>query len=289
MQPVRCTCRRVGILGAAYWVDLVCVSGAGDTSRDSEVIIGIRGARAALALALFFGVAVAIIPTARAAAFFETPGLFHAAVARILDTRFGRGGITGPVAAHRSVVLDIDRSLYLDLPQTGVAAIALNVTVTSPSRAGNIAVYPDGTAEPASSNVNFVPGQTVANLVIARVGSDGRIDLANNSPGPVQLIADAEGYYDTGTPTIPGAFVATIPARLLDTRTGTGAPRVAVAPGATIVLKVAGAGAVPVTVPGAVAMNVTVTGPSRAGKPTRVIPYDSCAKWCALRPPTASP
>ncbi len=45
-----------------------------------------------------------------------------------------------------------------------------------------------------ASNLNFLPGQTVPNLVVAPVGIDGSVDFFNGSPGSVQLIADVAGY-----------------------------------------------------------------------------------------------
>jgi hypothetical protein len=69
------------------------------------------------------------------------------------------------------------------------------VTVTGPTRAGFVTVYASGAGLPTASNLNFVHGQTVPNLVIAPVGADGRVRLYNGSPGTVQLIADVSGYY----------------------------------------------------------------------------------------------
>jgi hypothetical protein len=46
-----------------------------------------------------------------------------------------------------------------------------------------------------------VAGQTVANLVIAPVGADGKVALYNGSVGTVQLLADVSGYFtDTANP-----------------------------------------------------------------------------------------
>lgn len=72
--------------------------------------------------------------------------------------------------------------------------LVLNVTVTDTKASGYISSYPSGTAAPAS-NLNYVTGQTVPNLVIVKVGADGKVTLANSSPGTVQLIADVAGYY----------------------------------------------------------------------------------------------
>lgn len=73
--------------------------------------------------------------------------------------------------------------------------MALNVTVTEPASSGFVTVYGDGTALPVASNLNFVPAQTVPNLVLAPVGANGMVDLYNGSAGTIQLVADVCGYY----------------------------------------------------------------------------------------------
>lgn len=141
---------------------------------------------------------------------------------RTLDTRNGIGATQAPVAAGGKVVLTVAGvGGSGGVPATGVAAVVLNVTVTAPTTAGSITVYPDGPSRPTASNVNFVKGQTVPNLVVAKV-ANGKIDLYNGSTGTVQLIADITGYYLGGTATAPGTFVPLAPQRALDTRHGTG-------------------------------------------------------------------
>ena len=44
------------------------------------------------------------------------------------------------------------------------------------------------------SNLNFVPGQTVPNLVMVRIGTNAKISLYN-SAGSTDLIADVVGYF----------------------------------------------------------------------------------------------
>ena len=44
------------------------------------------------------------------------------------------------------------------------------------------------------SNLNFVPGQTVPNLVIVRIGSGGKVSFFN-SAGSTEMIADVVGYF----------------------------------------------------------------------------------------------
>ena len=55
------------------------------------------------------------------------------------------------------------------------AAAVLNFTVTNPAGVGFVTVYPCGVARPEASNLNFVAGQTVPNLVLAKLGTSGRV------------------------------------------------------------------------------------------------------------------
>jgi len=105
----------------------------------------------------------------------------------------------------------------------------------------------------------------VPNLVITSVGDNGKVALHNGSAGTVQLVADVAGYFLSGAPTLTGTFRSLDPSRLLDTRSGLGADRVAVAAGATAYLEVLGHGGVPASGVSAVAVNVTVTGPAKPG------------------------
>jgi len=139
---------------------------------------------------------------------------------RILDTRKATGA-SGPVAANGTVSLSVPKCVSgsgsTQVTATA-AAVALNVTVTGPTISGHLTAYPDGTTPPNSSNLNFLTGETVPNLVIVKVGADGKVDLQNASSGTVQLVADLEGCYST----LGDAFAPIDPYRSLDTRNGTG-------------------------------------------------------------------
>ena len=192
----------------------------------------------------------------------QVPGAFApVASSRLLDTRTNTGA-TGPIAPYGTATVPI--AGRGGVPATGVAAVALNVTVTQPTVAGNVQVYPSGTRAPASSNVNFVRGQTVANLAVANLGADGRVTLRNSSSGTVHLIADIAGYYLAGTPTMPGSFVPLSPTRTLDTRAALGAPG-PVAPYGVVALQATGRGGVPSSGVSSVVYNVTVTRPQVSG------------------------
>jgi hypothetical protein len=70
---------------------------------------------------------------------------------------------------------------------------------------------------------------------------------------------------DEAIPRSKGTFHPVTPTRLLDTRTGNGAPRARLAPGQTIELQVTGRGGVPASGVSAVILNVTAVTPSSVG------------------------
>ena len=181
---------------------------------------------------------------------------------RILDTRAGTGAPKAAVGAFQTATLPV--AGVGSIPSAGVAAVVLNVTVASPTSGGFITVWGDGSAPPLASNLNFSPGQTVPNLVIAPVGSDGKVRFYNGSPGTVQLVADASGYYLAGPPG-GGGLDPFAPVRVLDTRDGVGAPAAPVGAHQSVALTVAGIASVPATGVSAVVLNVTVASPTSGG------------------------
>ena len=90
-------------------------------------------------------------------------------------------------------------------------AVTLNVTSTGSLAAGFVSVYPCGSPRPEASNLNFAPGQTIANAVTSKVGTGGAVCVYNQSA--THLIVDVNGY----SPPAAG-YGALQPARLLDTR-----------------------------------------------------------------------
>lgn len=111
---------------------------------------------------------------------------------RMMDTRDGTGGVTGPVGPGAMVSLQVTG--VNGVPAAFVNAVILNVTVTGATASSFVTVCPDGQARPATSNIDFTAGQTTANLVIVPVGADGKVDFYNNA-GSVDIIADIVGYF----------------------------------------------------------------------------------------------
>jgi hypothetical protein len=185
---------------------------------------------------------------------------------RVLDTRYGTGAPKAPVKPNH--VIQVTFAGNRGIPKD-VTAVVLNVTVTEPTAAGFITVYADGdipmpASEINTSNVNFVNGQTVPNQVIARVGTDGVVDFANNSNGSTELVVDVAGYF-THTPS--SGYSALTPYRLVDTRVGTGEPKRPLAGKGSFAVQIAGndGGKLPASGITAVALNVTSTASQGAG------------------------
>ncbi|MGW2622800.1 right-handed parallel beta-helix repeat-containing protein [Micromonospora taraxaci] len=184
---------------------------------------------------------------------------------RVADSREDTGG---PYLPDTSRQLDLSSKL----PADATAAI-LNVTATAPTAAGVLKVFPGGSLVPVASNLNFVAGQTIPNLVMVPV-VNGKVNIYNQSSGTVHVIADLAGYFGSASSGADQTYVPHGPRRIADTRDGTGLsyrPVGPVAPNSLI-------GIVPANVqnksycgsstsdcPTALIANLTVTQPATAG------------------------
>lgn len=181
--------------------------------------------------------------------------------ARFLDTRSGLGTTSaGPIPSGKSVRIKIGGAGGIP---AGITAVAVNITVTGATSNGFATAYPDGGALPATSNVNYVAGKTVANAAFVPVGADGYIDVYNSGEGTstAQILVDVSGYF---TPAAVDGYTAVTPYRLVDTRNGIGVAKAPVASGGAISVPVAAAlpaGADPT----AVAVNITATQGTATG------------------------
>jgi hypothetical protein len=172
------------------------------------------------------------------------------AATRLLDTR-QTGGAIGPGATRQLQVTGRGQ-----IPASGVAAVALTVTVTKPTQRGHLTVFPADRPVPNTSIINFTAGQTVSNSAMVGLSPAGAVAIYNRY-GSVHVIVDVAGWYAAGTAPVGGGFQAVTPQRALDTRTT--APLV----GNTSVLKlqIAGRLGVPADASGVV-INITGVAPT---------------------------
>ncbi|MGB3737268.1 MAG: hypothetical protein WA964_20105 [Ilumatobacter sp.] len=186
---------------------------------------------------------------------------------RILDTRPSQpspaGQPKGTVAPGDSI--DVQITGEGGVPDEGVYAVVLNVTIAASTDPGFVTAHPAGTSRPTASNINVTgKGQAAPNSVIVPVGDDGEVTLYTS--GGSHLIADVFGYFEQTGSATAGRLIGVSPSRIFDTRPSSALPgaKGKVAAGGTIEVAVTGTNGVPATGVSAVVLNVTAaaaTGP----------------------------
>jgi PKD domain len=191
----------------------------------------------------------------------EVAKYVEVAPTRILDTRKGIGtGVIQQIPAGGNLTLTVGGAQKGVIPASGASAVAMNLTTVDATRNGVITAYPAGESLPASSNLNYSAGQTAANMAIVPLGTNGQVVFHNNSDGPVDLLADATGYFTSGDATAGSAYVPfSSPARALRLTVPSGPPT-PFAPGF-------------VTGASSMVFNATVTAPTGNGY-LSLYPYD---------------
>lgn len=182
---------------------------------------------------------------------------------RAMDTR-DAGGALGP-GETRTLQIAGQTIGGTSIPSSARAAV-LNVTVTQPTGIGFITVWPGGD-RPLVASLNFVPHQTVPNLVVATLGEDGSVSFYNSTGGSTHLVVDVMGFYDD--PSNPDTDVSRYvpinpPRRNLDTRSGNGLRLGALTPNLEFDHQTRLLYGVPDNATAAL-MNITVAVPTRSG------------------------
>jgi uncharacterized repeat protein (TIGR01451 family) len=161
------------------------ISNQGSIAYDSDG----NGANDAVAMtddASVGGASDPTVFTVRGAYFTLTP-------CRVVDTRNPTDPFGGP-----ALVAGASRTFALagncGIP-AAARALSLNVTVTAPSGAGDLRIYPAGLSAPLVSTINWSPGQTRANNAIAVLSPGGLEVLCDQASGSVHLIVDVNGYF----------------------------------------------------------------------------------------------
>jgi hypothetical protein len=150
------------------------------------------------------------------------PGFNPLSPTRIFDTRSGIGGV--PIAKVGKVdgsgnALKVQVAGTNGVPPLGASAVLLNVTVdgtSAPGYGGYVTAYPCGSTPPNASNLNFVSGQTIANMVVAPLSANGEVCFYVH--GEAHVLADITGWLSWGST----AYTSMTPVRFSDTRSGLG-------------------------------------------------------------------
>jgi hypothetical protein len=113
---------------------------------------------------------------------------------RMVDTRNPVGDHGGP-ALTAGVPRAFGVMNLCGVPASA-RAVALNLTVTGPTAAGHIRLYPAGPATPLVSAINFGPGATRANNLVVALGAAGGVTALAEPTGTTHLILDVTGYFE---------------------------------------------------------------------------------------------
>lgn len=189
---------------------------------------------------------------------------------RLLETRAGLDTVDGvaagigPFATGERLALDVAGRAGVPVGSDGVV---LNVTVTDAAAPGFLTLWPCDEPQPLASNLNYGPGDTVANL--AYVGLSGLGQVCIYAHAATDVVIDLQGYSNDRVPT--AGLQPTTPERMLDTRTGSttadnlfagGGP---LAADGVLTLDIAGRGLRVAPDLVGVAVNVTVVDPTGPG------------------------
>ncbi|MDP4332423.1 DUF2599 domain-containing protein [Curtobacterium sp. A7_M15] len=192
-----------------------------------------------------------------------TGGVFVSATGRILDTKAGTGGFSTPMEAGKYRTIKV--AGLAGLPDDGsVGAVSLNATVGASTGYGTLFGRPDAdTGRTTMLIYNGVSGEYTSNSATIAVGADGTIQVMTETAS--RLILDVQGYYTANTDgTAAGGFVP-VAKRLVDTRSGMGAAKAAIAPGKSIDVQITGANGVPAGASAAVVNLIAVNSTDADG------------------------
>jgi hypothetical protein len=112
----------------------------------------------------------------------------------VVDTRGPAGPFGGPPLVGGQSRTFVLRGAC-GIPSTA-KAVSVNITVTQPTDAGDLRVFPAGTGLPLVSSINYSPGQTRANNAILTLGTGGAVTFhCDQAAGSVHLLLDVNGFF----------------------------------------------------------------------------------------------
>ena len=122
-------------------------------------------------------------------------GYFTVVPCRLVDTR-GPSGPRGGPALAAGATRTFDLAGACGIPATA-RALAVNVAVTAPARAGNLRLHSPDELRPATSTINFNAGQTRAVGTQVRLGNPPSVSVfCSMATGTVHVVLDVVGYFE---------------------------------------------------------------------------------------------
>jgi hypothetical protein len=149
----------------------------------------------------------------------------------------------------------------------GASAAVLNVTAATTAAPGFLTVYPQGSTQPVTANVNYGAGQVTGNRVIVPLSTSGPApgSITIFTSQPADVVVDVSGYYSAAGGSGTQFSAAATPTRLCDTRAGSNnqCAGLTLGPAGTDRIGVTGLAGIPSGAT-AVVVNLTAVAPSQS-------------------------
>ncbi len=175
---------------------------------------------------------------------------------RLYDSRRDPAGALAP-GLQRSITMPT----LSGIPASSMSGALVNVTAVGAQGNGALTVQ-SADSDRSSATVTFAPGRVVKNRAVAKL--DNGTFKVTGRDAATHVVVDVVGWWAPAAVAGGRLFQSKASTRVLDTRSGLGAPRSRVGPGGVVSLAVAGKGkAVPGTAR-AVVMNLTAVGATKA-------------------------
>jgi glucose/arabinose dehydrogenase len=129
---------------------------------------------------------------------------------RAYDTRYNVGTAVGMMRGGTT------RLVSLPIADPAIKAALVNITMVGPLGGGYLTASQPRTEHPATSNVNAIPGEVVANASIVPVDSSGHLLLYTFVT--TDVVVDVMGTFSSTTGPTSGKYIPVPPKRLIDTR-----------------------------------------------------------------------
>nr|MDT0663207.1 hypothetical protein [Micromonospora sp. DSM 115978] len=182
---------------------------------------------------------------------------------RLLDTRSGLGapaGLRGPGSVTAVPALGAG-----GVPAAGVSAVLVDLTLINPTAGTYLTIWPEDSPQPPVSMINAAGGTIVSGTAVVPVGPSGLLNVRNNS-GNTHIAIDVHGYHLSGQSGTPGqgGFIPVPSQRLVDTRSGLGAPAGVIPAGGSITATIGDGSPVPAGAAAAF-LSITTVGATQQG------------------------
>jgi spore germination protein YaaH len=138
--------------------------------------------------------------------------------ARSVDSRVKFGAKS---KLHANVPLDFQVTTLNNIP-IGAVAVTADLTVVNSTHSGAVYLGPTDVSKPLASTINFKRAQVIGNDLTVQLSDTGMLSAMYLAPNgnTTDFVLDITGFYTADTSGY--RFVPVTPARMLDTRSGTG-------------------------------------------------------------------